>query len=42
MTLRGLALAFQPDLLAGGDRCRNLDIEFLAVRQADTFLGTLD
>ena len=32
---RGFALPLQPDLLAGGDACRDPDVELLAGRQAD-------
>src|SRR5882724_368983 len=42
MALRGLALPLQPDLLAGGDACRNPDIELLAGRQADALLRAVD
>src|SRR5471030_1716098 len=42
VTGRGFALPLQPDLLAGGNARWNLDIEFLAVRQPDAFLATID
>src|SRR3954451_19929295 len=42
MALCGLALALQPDLLAGDDARRNPDVELLAGRQADTLFSALD
>ena len=42
MAGRGLALPLQPDLLAGGDAGRNLDVELLAGRQPDALLAALD
>src|SRR5712671_1541348 len=42
MAGRGFALPLQPDLLARGDCCGNLDIEFLAGRQPDTLLHAPD
>src|SRR6185436_17566291 len=39
---RGFALPLQSDLLAGGDTCRNPDVELLAVRQADALFTALD
>src|SRR5258708_27320595 len=42
MTGRAVALPLQPDLLAGDDAGRNLDIESLAGRQPDAFFHALD
>src|SRR5436190_5030240 len=41
VTGRGLPLPLQPDLLAGNDARRNLDVEFFAGRQPDALLDAL-
>src|ERR1700759_1112803 len=41
MTGRGFALPLQPDLLAGDNARRNLDVEFLAGGQPDPLLPAL-
>src|SRR5205085_10377396 len=40
VTGRGLSLPLQPDLLAGDNARRNLDVEFFAGRQPDALLDT--
>ena len=42
VALRGVALPLQPDLLAGGDAGRNLDVELAAGRQADALVAAPD
>src|SRR5277367_47492 len=42
MPPRGIALPFQPDLLAGDDARGYLDVEFFAGRQPDPLLDTVD